>query len=73
MEHPPCQLVNPLCPDDLCRLPDGHRGRHLLSTMGERMPVSRVLFRAPPIDGRLRTPDELVDLGFARQRELFPD
>lgn len=31
-----CPMINPLCPDDLCRLPFGHEGmldnRHILST-----------------------------------------
>lgn len=66
----PCQLVNPLCPVDLCELPYRHRGQHRLSTMGERGPVGPLLrrHRGAPLDA-----DGLVALGEALAERLFPE
>lgn len=72
----PCQLVNPLCPDDLCLLGYRHRGGHRLSTMGnnERFVLRRdhYLYMHVVKRGTLPlTEDALADEGWAAQSRLF--
>lgn len=70
-----CQLVNPLCPDDLCLLPYRHRGGHRLGTMSQddRFVLSKehVLFMHVVKRGTVPlTADELVCLGYDAQDKL---
>ena len=67
-----CQLVNPLCPDDLCLLPQDHEGYHRLGTMAEPDEVSDIMFMAPPRKRR-RSASELYQLGWKKARELWPE
>lgn len=65
-----CWLVNPLCPDDLCVLPPGHRGNHLLMTMAEPMPLNEEIF----IYSRTaRTETDLIREGWEAQRRTIAE
>lgn len=69
-----CTMVNPLCPDDLCILPYGHPGmaegwHHLGTDVG---PNQYELAELHPRGPNAR-PRDLVELGWKRQRELYPD
>lgn len=79
-----CTLVNPLCPDDLCVLPNGHpgtkEGKHLLGTFPGSFPQNNV---APsPKDAvvvseymwmahRNTTDESLIHLGWETQERLI--
>lgn len=56
-----CELVNPLCPSDLCTRHAGHQGDHRLGTMAEPMPTW--LPTAPNLGNYRWTETELVELG----------
>lgn len=72
-----CQLVNPLCPDDLCVLPKDHvgtaQGYHILGTTAWDYPLkltkkSVIFFSEEELDQ-----EGLIRLGWSTQRELWPD
>lgn len=67
-----CQLINPLCPDDLCILDHGHkgtkRGIHHLGTSSEPFKVG-TLMRMSNHDKPF-TDEELINLGQIEQRRL---
>jgi len=78
-----CQLVNPLCPDDLCILPKDHvgtkQGYHILGTTPWDDPLHvtkrSVMFLLQEETGDSREVDQndLIRIGWTRQQELFPD
>lgn len=59
-----CNLVNPLCPDDLCVLPASHRGPHQLMTDIEPGPHWKGIKRCARLKGA--TAGELVVEGCLR-------
>lgn len=64
-----CQLINPLCPDDLCILPHGHKGYHRLGTMSEPMKLDmRHTFKMHK--GTSTNDDELARLGWEHAQRL---
>lgn len=68
-----CRFINPLCPDDLCRLPNNHVGSehniHLLGTSGE--PEFLPYMENHP--NKRATLQDLIDRGWKRQKEMFGD
>jgi hypothetical protein len=78
-----CQLVNPLCPDDLCVLPKNHvgteQGYHILGTTAWDNPLHvtkrSVLFLLQEETGDEREVDRegLIRIGWTRQQELWPN
>lgn len=87
-DKPRCPLVNPLCPDDLCVLPAGHkwtRGRrHLLGTMYGSVPdpdypnenLTKYVQQVSKVMylAPVGTPEEeLIRLGWARSKKLWPE
>lgn len=68
-----CKFINPLCPSDLCRLPKDHVGSeyniHLLGTSGEPELIP-CMERHP---NKSATFNDLIAMGWKRQREMFDD
>lgn len=72
MKPASCQLINPLCPDDLCVLPFGHKGWHQLGTMSEPMKLSRLHRLAVPRQNGVPYQDfELIQMGWELQEQLI--
>ena len=71
---PQCPLVNPHCPEDLCILPAGHdgtvEGYHVLGTTAyshaDKFPLDWMM----PEGTTLKV---LIEAGWRRQQEMFPD
>lgn len=66
-----CTLVNPLCPDDLCILPEGHEGYHQLGTMVEPQPLSRFMVLAPTRHAKSWSRPELIEFGYCLEKCLI--
>lgn len=68
-----CRLVNPLCPDDLCTLPQNHagsaEGKHLLGTSAGMESVSHFMY----LSHTAHTAEELINEGCEAARSLWPD
>lgn len=68
-----CPLVNPLCPDDLCILPEGHAGTaegyHVLGTTNytaaEKFPLDWMMPVGTPME-------DLYAEGLRRAEVMFP-
>lgn len=69
-----CPYVNPLCPNDLCFLPYGHPGMwdgvHMLGTSAEPSVMQHKGLH--PLGQHVHK-NELWDLGWRRQHEMFPE
>ena len=70
---PRCQMINALCPDDLCVLPWIHKGPHQLGTMDKPTRIKhRAIRRVKYNPLAPYTEDQLIEMGWQLRTKLFP-